>query len=80
MPMPCKNGGWAMDLPLHNYRKGYHGRIHFRVIRTPFDYIYNGRLTNEFLNIEVFVSLTEAKVLAEQHRIEYNVYRPHSAH
>jgi transposase InsO family protein len=32
-----------------------------------------------FLNIELFSSLTEAKVLAEQHRIEYNVYRPHSA-
>ena len=27
----------------------------------------------------MFSSLQEAKLLAEQHRIEYNVYRPHSA-
>ena len=40
---------------------------------------FNGRLRDEFLNIELFATLAEAKVLAEQHRIEYNVYRPHSA-
>jgi len=45
----------------------------------PFVESFNGRLRDEFLNVELFASLTEAKVLAEQHRIEYNVYRPHSA-
>ena len=30
-------------------------------------------------HIELFSSLPEAKLLAEQHRIEYNANRPHSA-
>jgi len=34
---------------------------------------------HEFLNIELFTSVQEAKLLAEQHRVEYNTYRPHSA-
>jgi hypothetical protein len=33
---------------------------------------FNSRLRDEFLNIELFVSLPEAKVLAERHRMEYN--------
>ncbi len=45
----------------------------------PFAESFNGRFRDEFLNIELFSSLPEAKVLAEQHRIEYNVYRPHLA-
>jgi putative transposase len=45
----------------------------------PFVESFNGRFRGEFLNIELFSSLPEAKVLAEQHRIEYNVYRPHWA-
>ncbi len=49
------------------------------VIRAPLDFVYNGQFRDEFLNIELFASVAEAKVLAEQHRIEYNVYRPHSA-
>ena len=40
---------------------------------------FNGRFRDECLNVELFASLQEAKLLAEQHRIEYNVYRPHSA-
>jgi transposase InsO family protein len=40
---------------------------------------FNGRLRNEFLNVEAFGSLKEAQVLAEQHRLEYNHHRPHSA-
>ncbi len=39
---------------------------------------FNGQFRDEFLNIELFASLAVAKVLAEQHRIAYNVYRPHS--
>jgi transposase InsO family protein len=45
----------------------------------PFVESFNGRFRDEFLNIELFASVQEAKLLAEQHQIEYNVYRPHSA-
>ena len=45
----------------------------------PFVDTFTGRFRDEFLNIELFSSLPEAKLLAEQHRIEYNVYRPHSS-
>jgi len=41
----------------------------------PFVESFNGRFRDEFLNIELFGSLQEAKLLAEQHRMEYNVYR-----
>jgi len=36
----------------------------------PFVESFNGRFRDEFLNIELFASLQEAKLLAEQHRIE----------
>ena len=45
----------------------------------PFVESFKSRLRDEFLIIEIFASLLEAKVLAEQHRMEYNTYRPHSA-
>ena len=32
-----------------------------------------------FSTLSLFAALQEAKLLAEQHRIEYTVYRPHSA-
>jgi len=38
----------------------------------------NSRFRDEFLNIELFISAQEAKLLDEQHRMEYNTYRPHS--
>ena len=40
---------------------------------------FNGKLRDELLNIEVFTTLQEAKVLIEQWRQEYNQVRPHSA-
>ena len=40
---------------------------------------FNSRFRDEFLNIELCNSVQETKLLAEQHRIEYNTYRPHSA-
>lgn len=40
---------------------------------------FNGRARDELLNVEEFGSLTEAQVLVEAWRIEYNTYRPHSA-
>lgn len=45
----------------------------------PFVESFNGRLRDELLNIEEFSSLTEAKVIIEDWRIQYNTYRPHSA-
>ncbi len=40
---------------------------------------FNGKLRDESLNREVFYTLTEAKVLIEQWRREYNQVRPHSS-
>lgn len=37
---------------------------------------FNGRLRDELLACEQFCSLTEARLLAEDWRIEYNFYRP----
>lgn len=45
----------------------------------PFVESFNGRLRDELLNIEELGSLTEAKLIIEDWRIEYNTYRPHSA-
>ncbi|SRR5712691_6728474 len=39
--------------------------------------VLNGRMREELLNLEVFDSLFEAKVLIEDWRVEYNDYRPH---
>ena len=40
---------------------------------------FNGKLRDELLNREIFTTLTEAKVLIEQWRMEYNHIRPHSS-
>jgi len=40
---------------------------------------FNGRFRDEFLVCEQFHSLTEAQVLAEDWRVEYNTYRPHGS-
>ncbi len=40
---------------------------------------FNGKLRDELLNREVLCTLTEAKVLIEQWRKEYNQVRPHSS-
>jgi putative transposase len=45
----------------------------------PFIESFNGKLRDELLNVEAFASLLEAQVLAEDYRMEYNTYRPHSA-
>jgi transposase InsO family protein len=39
---------------------------------------FNSRFRDESLNVQLFASLPEIKVLAEQNRIAYNNYRPHS--
>lgn len=40
---------------------------------------FNGKLRDELLNREIFYTLTEAKILIERWRREYNTMRPHSA-
>ncbi len=40
---------------------------------------FNGKLRDEVLNIEIFDTLLEAKVLIERWRREYNHVRPHSS-
>jgi putative transposase len=40
---------------------------------------FNGRARDELLNITEFGSLTEARVLIEDWRNEYNTWRPHSS-
>jgi transposase InsO family protein len=40
---------------------------------------FNGKLRDELLNREVFTTLTEAKILIEQWKREYNQVRPHSS-
>src|SRR5579875_2852414 len=39
----------------------------------------NSRMRDEHWNVEEFTTLTEARILTEQWRIEYNTIRPHSA-
>jgi hypothetical protein len=50
-------------------------------IRSDNGYIesFNGKLRDELLNVEIFDSLFEAKVLIEEWRHEYNTKRPHSS-
>ncbi len=45
----------------------------------PFIESFNGKLRDELLNVGAFETLLEAKVLAEDFRIDYNTYRPHSS-
>jgi transposase InsO family protein len=40
---------------------------------------FNGKLRDELLNREIFTTLTEAKILIEQWRMDYNHIRPHSS-
>jgi transposase InsO family protein len=40
---------------------------------------FNGKLRDELLNREIFTTLTEAQVLIENWRREYNIIRPHSS-
>ena len=40
---------------------------------------FNSRLRDELLDREVFETLKEAKVILEDHRLDYNHRRPHSS-
>ena len=60
-------------------------------IRCPTEYFYltpwengyiesfNGKLRDELLNLEIFDTLLEAKILIERWRRGYNQIRPHSS-
>jgi len=40
---------------------------------------FNSRFRDEFLNVELFTSVLEAKMLGDEHRYKYNHQRPHSS-
>ena len=40
---------------------------------------FNGKLSDELLNREIFYTLKEAKILIERWRVHYNTIRPHSS-
>ena len=46
----------------------------------PFVESFNSRVRDELLSVEVFSCLTEAKVMIEDFRVDYNRCRPHRAH
>lgn len=46
----------------------------------PFVESFNSRVRDELLSVEVFSCLTEAKVMIENFRVDYNRCRPHRAH
>jgi len=47
--------------------------------RNDYNESFKGKLRDELLNLEVFTSVWEAKVLVEAWRRQYNEVRPHSA-
>jgi transposase InsO family protein len=47
--------------------------------RNPYIESFNGRLRDECLNINVFWSLTHARVVIGDWKHDYNRHRPHSA-
>ncbi len=79
LPMPCRSGAQAIVRQRHTSRQVHPGRIDLRS-RSMAD---SGTILVDEVgrrpSIELFSSLPEAKLLAEQQRIEYNLYRPHSA-
>jgi putative transposase len=46
----------------------------------PFVELFNSRVRDELLSVEVFTCLAEAKVMVEDFRQDYNRCRPHRAH
>ena len=40
---------------------------------------FNSKLRDELLNGEIFTTMTEARIIIEQWRREYNEVRPHSS-
>lgn len=47
--------------------------------QNPYSESFNARFRDEFLNVEIFGSKLEAKVLGKEHREKYNNQRPHSS-
>lgn len=80
----CDNGaeftGQIVDLWAYHHKV----RMDFSRPGTPTDNAhiesFNGSLRDEFLNVNWFASLTEARKLAEAWRRDYNESRPHMAH
>ena len=57
--------------------------ISFKDLGSPWQNAYvesvNGKLRDELLGVEIFTTLFEAKIMAEDYRQDYNQNRPHSS-
>jgi putative transposase len=64
-------------VPLHRFGDQLHpARL---ALANPYLESFGSRLRDELLAVEAFSSLLEARVLAEDWRIQYTTVRPHSA-
>jgi len=77
------NGPEFVSVAVQNWLKASGVQTLFIEPGSPWENAYtesfNSRLRDELLNQELFTSLTEAQVLAEQHRVYHNLDRPHSS-
>ena len=81
------NHVWSYDFVLAQTLRDWLARLEVQTLYiepgSPWEngYIesFNGKLRDELLNLEVFDTLSEAQVLVENWRREYNTQRPHSS-
>lgn len=77
------NGGEFIAQAVQNWLKTAKVETAYIAPGSPWENAYvesfNGKLRDELLNRELFINLTEAKLLAAQYRNEYNLHRPHSS-
>ena len=76
------NGPEFISKAIENWLKFHQvGTIYIRPgspWENPYIESFNGKFRDECLNMELFSSMIEAKVIIEEWRIEYNEIRPHS--
>jgi len=79
----CDNGPEMVAKALRQWLAGLGTRPLYIEPGSPWENGYcesfNGKLRDECLNLEIFYSLKEARIVIEQWRRHYNTVRPHSA-
>lgn len=79
----CDNGPELTSAALRDWCRFVGTGTHFIDPGSPWQNAYvesfNGKARDELLNLEIFDTLTEAKILIEDWRMDYNWNRPHSA-
>ena len=79
----CDNGSEFISKALDAWAHRHGVKLEFSRPGKPTDNAFiesfNGRLRQECLNQNWFLSLTEARATIENWRQDYNVYRPHSS-